>query len=160
MSVSKLGKCASAGLRPVAPRRPSAHSKPLFSSCNPLVTVSRFQPSSCSARYATPSKSSLTVRAMNSRRAYPLSDLAVSCSSFFRLSISPIPVEDHMNLTVSTVLFTQFPWNPLHHCARRTSCRASPRRPNRSRRRLGRRRGANTDADDDVTALQAPRKAW
>ena len=38
MSDSKLGKCASAGLRPVSPLRPSMHSIPLASSCSPAVS--------------------------------------------------------------------------------------------------------------------------
>src|SRR5580658_11389004 len=98
MSASKLGKCASAGLRPVTPRRPSVHSTPLRSSCNPLLTVPRFQPSSCSARYGIPSKISSTVRAMNSRRAYPVSEPAVSRASFLTASKLNIIVKDHAQL--------------------------------------------------------------
>ena len=101
MSDSKLGKCASAGLRPVIPLRPSMHSIPLASSCCPLLMVPRFQPSSCSARYATPSKTSLTVRAMNSRLAWPLSELAVSCNRFFNTPIFDIPTQHHTSPPLS-----------------------------------------------------------
>ena len=92
MSVSRLGKPASTGLRPVAPRRPSTHSTPLCSSWSPLLTVVRFQPSSCSARYATPSKTSLTARAMNNRLAYPFSERAACCSTLLNLRVSILDI--------------------------------------------------------------------
>jgi hypothetical protein len=42
-----------------------------------------------------PSKTSLTVRAMNNRLAWLLSELAVSCNRFFNKPIFDIPAQHH-----------------------------------------------------------------
>src|SRR5215475_2242145 len=78
-------------LRPRAAQA-SRHVKPLSNSWGPLRMVTRLQPSSRAARRWPPWPSSLTVRAMKSRRALPLRERAVSMKSVLRESVSSIGV--------------------------------------------------------------------
>lgn len=67
---------------------------PRSSSCWPLRTVPRFQPNSRSARRWPPSPNARTVRAINKRRALPL-------STFFRLSQQLFHFLDQFHLSTS-----------------------------------------------------------
>src|SRR6266496_31997 len=89
MSLRRLGKCASDGLRPRAAKL-SRQIRPCSNSRVPLRIVSRFQPRSRSARRCPPDPSSLTVRAMNNRRALPFSALAVSMNKALNESVNSI----------------------------------------------------------------------
>src|SRR6266545_657514 len=89
MSLRRLGKCASDGLRPRAAKL-SRQIRPCSNSRVPLRIVSRFQPRSRSARRCPPDPSSLTVRAMNNRRALPFSALAVSMNKALNESVTSI----------------------------------------------------------------------
>src|SRR4029450_9807811 len=76
------------------PRRAKASTQltPLSSSCRPLRMVIRPYRSSRAARCCPPGPSSLTVRAINKRRALPWSDLAVSISRVLSESVSSIGI--------------------------------------------------------------------
>src|SRR6266508_5043222 len=87
ISLRRLGKCASDGLRPRAAKL-SRQIRPLSNSRLPFRIVSRFQPSSRSARRWPPGPSSLTVRAMNNRRALPVSVVAVSINNALSESVN------------------------------------------------------------------------
>ena len=80
ISVSRLGRWTSARLRPRAAKL-SRQMTPCSSSSMPLRIVAWGEPSWCSARRCPPGPNSRTVRAINSRRALPLSVLAVSMNS-------------------------------------------------------------------------------
>src|SRR5436305_158519 len=86
ISVNKLGKWSSLCLRP-RNEKPSTHLIALSTSCIPLRMVPRFQPSSRSASLCPPSPSACTVRAINIRRALPLSSFAVFNTSALTSSV-------------------------------------------------------------------------
>ena len=106
-SASKCGKWCSARLRPRAAKA-SRHRKPLCNSCRPLRSVPRFHPSSRSACLWPPGPSSLTVRAMKSRRALPCRDWAVCTNSALRESVHSIQVPPACDCLEYTMVLGRF----------------------------------------------------
>src|SRR2546425_2753348 len=101
ISESKFGRWSSLRLRPRS-AKPSMQTIPCSTSCIPLRMVPRFQPNSRSANRWPPSPKACTVRAMNIRRALPLSSLAVFNTSTLTSSVSSI-----------IVLQKYFPWKSI-----------------------------------------------
>jgi hypothetical protein len=59
-----------------------------------------------------PFKTSLTVRAMNNRFAWPLSELAVVCNRFLSIPIFDIPTKHHTSPHCANFLHLLFQGNP------------------------------------------------
>jgi len=87
MSISKLGNFSSARLRPRA-LHASTHMIPVSNSRSPFLIVVVDQPSWRQAHSLPPRPNALTVRAINSRRALPVSSCAVFVYSSTSASVN------------------------------------------------------------------------
>src|SRR5579859_5043538 len=87
MSFRRFGRCPSARNLP-RQEKASQQEMPLSNSAVPLRMVTRFQPSSASARRWPPAPNERTVRAMNSRRSTPVRLSAVSIAMALNASDS------------------------------------------------------------------------